>query len=584
MCIIYQAMLLFNHSPILILSVHAIAALIAVFFGILALFHDSKNATNRALAFLMLSVFLWDINNFFIYASTSVAFTIFIVKSQMVFATLQTFASLLFIYAFPDSKISPKKWQVVLFLTAAISALVISPFLFNLDPNHLYTNTAIPISTGTPFNPPWGMITLAVVFLTVFIAVKKYRAAKKEERAPFISVLSGMVSTYILLVITQYLLLNVLGIIDFNFYGPLFLLPLVVGTGYAIIKHHLFNIKAVATEILIFSIWMLLLLRVFFEKSLQDTIVDIVILGGVVVVGTFLIKSVLNEVRQKEKLAQLNIQLDSTNAKLNDLNQNLEQKVAEQTIEIRKSYEVEKKARIELEELDKAKDQFILTTQHHLRTPLTIVKGYLQSIFSQKNLDETTKTYVVKAQESTERIASLVNEFLDISQMEVGKSIINKEPTNIKDLLGSVVKELESEVQKKNLSMIVDVQNDTILNIDPKRIKEGLVNIIDNAVKYNKEGGSITVKGIKTTHPIERDKQIYRLTIEDTGLGLTPEELSQLFTQYFQRGKEAEKLYTTGRGIGLTVTKNIISTHGGKIYAESEGRGKGAKFTIELPV
>src|SRR3989344_8717800 len=152
MCIIYQAMLLFNHSPILILSVHAIAALIAVFFGVLALFHDSKSATNRALAFLMLGVFLWDINNFFIYASTSVAFTMFIVKTQMFLATMQIFGNLLFIYAFPKSTISPKKWQVALFLVAAVSALSLSPFLFNLDSNNIYPTRAIPFSDRSRFN------------------------------------------------------------------------------------------------------------------------------------------------------------------------------------------------------------------------------------------------------------------------------------------------------------------------------------------------------------------------------------------------------------------------------------------------
>ena len=102
-------------------------------------------------------------------------------------------------------------------------------------------------------------------------------------------------------------------------------------------------------------------------------------------------------------------------------------------------------------------------------------------------------------------------------------------------------------------------------------------------MKYNKEGGEIKIKGEKTRHPIERDKQIYRITIEDTGIGISPEELPKLFTQYFQRGKEAEKIYTTGRGIGLVLTKNIISAHGGRVWAESEGRNKGARFVVELP-
>src|SRR3989344_2376288 len=579
-------MLLFQHSQIIVLSVHAVGALITVFFGVLALFHNSKSATNRALVFLMFSILLWIINNFLIFVSTSVPFTIWVVKTQMVLATMQIFGNLLFIYIFPSEKLEFKKWQAAIFLFSAVFALGISPFLFKLDPNVLFPNTAIPHTVGSALNPPWGIVTFAATFLTAFIAFRKYRRASKEDKGPFLSVLVGTVVTFILLMITQYLLLNVFGIIDFNFYGPLFLMPLVIGTGYAIIKHHLFNIKAVATEILVFSMWMFLLLRVFFESSLQDTIVDIVILVGVVVVGIFLIKSVLNEVHQKEKLAELNTKLDKTNADLNDLNNNLEQKVAEQTVEIRRDYEVEKKARIELEELDKAKDQFILTTQHPLRTPLTIVKGYLQSILTQKTtkLDPTTTTYVVKAEESTERISSLVNELLDISQMEVGKSILSKQSVNIGELIIDILRELETEIKKRDLTVNMDIASDINLSIDKTKIREALFNLVDNSVKYNREKGLVNIGGELVKHPIEKDKWFLKLTIEDQGIGLTPEEAQKAFNQYFERGKEAEELYTTGRGIGLAVTKNIIQAHGGKVYAESAGRGKGSKFIVELPV
>ncbi len=578
-------MLLFHHSQIIVLSVHLIGALIAIFFGVLALFHDPKSVTNRALAFLMLSIILWIVTNYIIFVSPSVAFTFFIVRPQMVFATLQVFGNLMFIYAFPNEKISPQKWHIVLFVILAGFALAISPFLFKLDPGKIFVGTNIPIIASSPLNPPWGIITFLITFLTAFIAFKKYRVAKKEDKSPFLAVLTGTVGTFILLMITQYFLVNVFKIIDLNFYGPVFLMPLVLGTGYAIIKHHLFNIKAIATEMIIFSLWLFLLVRIFFESP-QEAILDIVILFGVVIIGVFLIRSVLAEVKQREKLAQLNAQLDSTNAKLNDLNQNLEQKVAEQTVEIRKSYEVEKKARIELEELDKAKDQFILTTQHHLRTPLTIVKGYLESLVTKKSgfLDDEGKSYLKKASEATDRVSNLVNEFLDISQMEVGKSILNKQSANILQLVNGITDELAEEIRKKNLTVKIDIQNDVLIDVDVVKFKEAITNIIDNAVKYNVDKGFITIKGERLTHPIEQDKKIFKLTMENTGIGLTPEELSSLFTQYFQRGKEAEKAYTTGRGIGLAVTKNIIQAHQGRIYAESSGRGKEARFVVELPV
>ena len=338
---------------------------------------------------------------------------------------------------------------------------------------------------------------------------------------------------------------------------------------YAILRHHLMDIKVIITEILAVFMTVLFIAIISIPKNI---VLEIPLILGFIVMVLILIRTASSEAKARDELKYLN--------------EHLVQKVAEQTQEIKQAYEVEKKARVELEELDKAKDQFILTTQHHLRTPLTIVKGYLQSFLTKKSqsLDEEGKTYLTKAEEATDRIGTLVNEFLDISQMQVGKSIINKEPVNIKDLVVDAVKELESEVQKRNLKVTLNIENDTVLSIDPHKIREALTNVIDNAVKYNKEGGSISIKGIKINHPIERNKQIYRLIIEDTGIGLTSEELPKLFTQYFQRGKEAEKLYTTGRGIGLVVTKNIISAHNGRIYAESEGRGKGARFVVELPV
>ncbi len=338
---------------------------------------------------------------------------------------------------------------------------------------------------------------------------------------------------------------------------------------YATVRYSLFNTKVIAAEIVAGFMAVIFLIAVIVPESI---VLKLVLIVGFAVTITVLVKSALSEAKTREELKYLN--------------EHLQEKVAEQTVEIRRAYEVEKKARVELEELDKAKDQFILTTQHHLRTPLTIVKGYLQSVLGQKpqTIDEATKTSLTKAEEAADRIGTLVNEFLDISQMEVGKSILQRKPTNIKDLIVDVIKELESEIQKKNLPVTMDIQNDTVLNIDSQKMREGLLNIIDNSVKYNKTGGTISIKGLKVNHPIEKDKQIYRIIVEDTGIGIPTEELPQLFAQYFQRGKEAEKLYTTGRGIGLVVTKNIIQAHGGRIYAESKGSDKGARFTIELPI
>lgn len=413
------------------------------------------------------------------------------------------------------------------------------------------------------------------ILYSSFLLFRRYKKAAANEKKQILylllSIVFGAVGGA-----TNFLLIYNIPIPPYgNFFVPLWVLFL----GYVTVRYHAFGFKVITTEFLVFLIWSFLLSRIFLSTDFIGRLIDASLFLFVLVIGILLIGSVRREVRQRETLEKLS-------SELKDLNDHLEQKVAEQTQEIKQAYEVERKARVELEELDKAKDQFILTTQHHLRTPLTIIKGYINSLLEQPR--ETTlaesKAALNKTSAATDRLASLVNEFLDISQMEVGKSIINSEPTNIKNLLDGVVKELEPEIQRKNLKIVFNVENDTMLNIDPHKIREALTNIIDNAVKYNNERGEITVKGEKTRHPIERDKEIYRLTIEDTGIGLTQEELSHLFIQCFERGKEAEKLYTTGRGIGLAITKNIITAHNGRIYAESEGRNKGSKFIIELPV
>src|SRR3989344_3749006 len=274
---------------------------------------------------------------------------------------------------------------------------------------------------------------------------------------------------------------------------------------------------------------------------------------------------------------------------LQDLTHNLQQKVDEQTKEVKQAYEVEKKARIELEDLNKAKDQFVLATQHHLRTPLTIVRGYMESLYkdvSSGKVDRMTLESIKKAGSATDRLNHLVNELLSVSQMEVGGSVLKKSPTDIREVVDSVTAELKDGSEKKGIQIYVELPDDKegrTLNIDAGKIKEALWNVVDNAVKYNKDEGSVHIVGDKVSHPIERQRKIFRLTISDTGIGISPEELPKLFVMYFERGKIAEEVNTTGRGIGLVVARNIINAHGGRIWAESLGNGKGTKFTIELP-
>ncbi|MBI1839187.1 MAG: hypothetical protein HYR95_02770 [Candidatus Colwellbacteria bacterium] len=556
-----------------------------IFFGALVLLHDWKSLINKTFAVMMFGSLGWALANMGTFNFSPDRFES-VLNAALIFASIQTLSGSAFVYLFPKPNFSLKPWHKVVAIVFSLIFLGVSPLQYDVNPSVTYLNSNIPIAEPNVFNVIWGIGILAQVIFTIAVTVSKYRKAEGDGKRQLGYILIGSSATFVLLFVSQYLTVNVLKTPILNSYGPLFMMPLILGTSYAITRYHLFSVKAITTEITTFILWLFLLLRILFDESLQDYFVDGTILLGVIIVGIFLIKSVLKEVRQKERLAELNAQLDKTNASLKDLNEHLEQKVAEQTVEIRKAYEVEKKARIELVELDKAKDQFILTTQHHLRTPLTIVKGYIQSFITKKGpmLDEEAKSYVTKASEAADEVGNLVNEFLDISQMEIGKSMLNKTPTDIKSVIQGILISLEPLLQAKRLKTSLSFPENNVIAVDLTKMKEALTDLIDNAIQYNQEGGSISIRAQKMSHPIEKDKLIYRLTIGGTGVGISPEKLQTLLVRSFQRDEEAIGVNANDRGIGLIIARNIIQAHGGVIYAESDEKDKGTKFVVELPV
>jgi signal transduction histidine kinase len=272
--------------------------------------------------------------------------------------------------------------------------------------------------------------------------------------------------------------------------------------------------------------------------------------------------------------------------KVEDLSQNLQKKVEEQTKELKKAYQraekayrVEKEAHHQLKELSRAKDQFIMATQHHLRTPLTVMKGYSSMILEGDygKVSKKAKEKLQFFQESTEKLIRLVNSFLDISQFQMGKKVLKKKKVSLNSIVKEVIDDLKREAKEKGITLKFKKPEKTIfIEADKDKLKESFYNITDNAVKYTKEGGvqiRIKKKGNKAL-----------TEIEDTGIGMTKEQYQNLFSKMFERGKEAQKAHGLGKGIGLYIASNIIESHKGKVWARSEGKGKGSCFFVELPL
>ncbi len=344
----------------------------------------------------------------------------------------------------------------------------------------------------------------------------------------------------------------------FNLYpfGNYLVILYVIFVSYAAIRHQLFNIRIIATEMLVFAIWVFLLARTALSENYNDLIINLGLVVMVITFGILLIRSVNKEVRQREKMEHM--------AK-----------------ELERAYEVEKNARVQIQELSEAKTQFIMATQHHLRTPLTSMRGYVDLILtgSYGKVPTKIKEAISKLQISTVRLLRVVNELLDVSQFQLGKKVVTLQPgVEIEPILKEVVEELRFTAESKGLYLKFKELEGKMpaIQADVEKLKVALFNLIDNGIKYTSKGG-VTVRA-------EVSDSKVRIMSKDTGIGISKERLGALFDSTFERGKEAKKVFSAGRGIGLYVSSQIIRAHNGRVWAESEGEGKGTTFCLELPI
>ena len=312
---------------------------------------------------------------------------------------------------------------------------------------------------------------------------------------------------------------------------------------------------------------------------IEGRILELVVISVftlVIVYGYFFNKST-------DKIIKANFAQRKAKEALEELTKTLQQKVDEQTKEIRKAYEVEKQAHEELKKLDLAKTQFTKAATHHLRTPLTSIIGYLELIlggsYGKLNNIEIKKR-ILSARKSADILQSLIEDILDIALLRTGKAILNLEAIQIEEVIEDIVKEEEPQAKNKGIYLKWEKPKTPLpkIMLDKKRIKEAIYNIVDNAVKYTEKGG-VTIK-------IKNQISNIKIIAQDTGVGLSKEE-QRMFLQgeyFFERGEEAEKLWGPGRGIGLVIAYEFIRAHQGKLWVKSEGRGKGSTFYVELPV
>lgn len=252
-------------------------------------------------------------------------------------------------------------------------------------------------------------------------------------------------------------------------------------------------------------------------------------------------------------------------------NATLQRKVVEATSKLRRS-------NIKLRALDEAKDEFVGLASHQLRTPLTSVKGYI-SMLLEGDAGEITpiqRKLLQEAYTSSERMVHLIGDFLNVSRLQTGKFMLEVRPIDLAKLVSEEVASLESTAKAHGLKLRYRAPSHfPILYLDEGKIRQVVMNFIDNAIYYSDEETSIDI-----SLNIEDGDAVMR--VKDTGIGVPVAEQAHLFTKFY-RASNARKQRPDGTGVGIFLAKKVAIAHGGSVVFTST-EGKGSTFGLRLPV
>lgn len=237
----------------------------------------------------------------------------------------------------------------------------------------------------------------------------------------------------------------------------------------------------------------------------------------------------------------------------------------------------EQNARTQAETANRMKDEFLATLSHELRSPLNAMLGWLRLLNTRKFDEKTTAKAMETIERSARAQAQLVEDLLDVSRIIQGKVRLNVRPVELVTVIEAALDTVRpaAEAKEIRLQTIFDSTGGLVAG-DSDRLQQIVWNLLSNAVKFTLKGGQVQVC-------LERVNSHVEIAVSDTGLGIKPEFLPFVFDRFRQADSSIARTYT-GLGIGLAIVRHLVELHGGSVRAQSEGEGKGATFTIKLPL
>jgi signal transduction histidine kinase len=511
-----------------VLAVLAVSALDLIVAGVV-LSQAPRSPVNLSFALFAFSGVCWAFGTAFFLAVSDAFWLNFFARFLYVGGSLVTVSFVYFAVVFKRD--AWPSWQKTLACFAPFALLFFLYFFTNyLVAGYRMTNGVRGFSYGN-LHYLFDVTLWGYFFGALYIYGDIYQSANRTKGRQALIIMLGTYINVSLAAATNIIGPSLFGYFDFLWVGPFAMVVWISSVAYAISRYQLFNIRVIAAEFFIFSLWVFLVVRIFISNSVQDFWINGASFIVALILGFFLVRSVIRDVEQRERI----------------------------------------------EEMSNQKSEFMTFASHEIRNPITAMRGYASLITdgTVEHASPEVRAVAAKILVEGNDVLRIISEYLNKSKLELGQISYTKDPFDLSVAVSSIVDGYKPHAEQRDLTLEihVDPSQKIVINADEGKVKEVIGNLIDNALKYTKHGG-ITVT-------VERHGVSVRTIIADTGVGIPAETLPQLFKKFSRA--DAQKVNLLGTGIGLYLAKTFIEAQGGRIWAESEGKDKGSRFIVEFP-
>lgn len=533
---------------------HIIPIFLILFLGFFVLIKAKLNLFSR-IFFIFIFIFaIWLIGDLILWTQSNY-FLLYAVWAPLVFIEI-----IFYIFGIYFALLFINKNDISIITKTFLFLIALPPFVITvMGLSVTGFNQSICEANNNSFLDVYKLIAEAILLLVLLYYIIKSFLGKKDvkNKKSNIVVLGSMFLFLAIFGATEYIS-AITGIYEYNLYSlfllPIFLLVII----YAVFELDIFHFNILGTQYLVVGLTILGTGQLFFVNGWTDRLLTILTVTMTVGLSIILFRNFKRESDQRIHIENLSLMLGQSKMRLE-----------ESKIEIEDVNE-------KLKSLDKLKTEFVSLASHQLRSPLTAIKGYTSMLLDGDygEINKEAKETIKRVMESSNNLTLVVEDLLNVSKIESGGMKYEMTKFDLVEVASSMAKDLSVTVENKGLKLIFlsNGVNDCMVNGDKEKIRQIVLNFIDNSIKYTKTG-EIKVK-------VERVNDKIVFSVADTGMGMTPEIKESLF-QKFARGDGA-RMNTSGTGLGLYLAKQIVEAHKGRVWVESEGPGKGSTFFMEL--